>query len=182
VLLGGVPVSSLGPADRRRALFLLSTRPPILSGSLRRALTMGLAHRPDDATLFAVAKAYGLGPLTTRLGGLDAHLAEGGRNLSRGEAQRLLLTRAALSGAGVLLLDEPEAGLDDQGLTMAAGLIRRSSATVLFATHHESLAAMADRIWRVENGGLVEAGPIVSRASRDPCLPISTHQRSKGAR
>ncbi|MQX35313.1 ATP-binding cassette domain-containing protein [Roseospira navarrensis] len=159
VLLDGVPVSSLGAAARRRALMLLSTRPPILAGSLRRALTLGLNPRPDDARVLAVAETYGLSAVVARPGGLDGTLAEAGRNLSCGEAQRLLLARAALSEVGVLLLDEPETGLDTDGETLVADLIRRSSATVLFTTHSPSLVSIADRVWRLDADGLVACAP-----------------------
>lgn len=158
VRLGDWPLSHLSASARRRAISLVSSRAPILAGSLRRALTMGLGNRPDDAEILRTAEVFGLKAVIDRIGGLEGTLSEGGRNLSIGEARRVVLTRAALSKAGLLLLDEPEAGLDSSGEAQVADLLRNSEATVLVATHSASIAAQMDRIWYLEDGRLVETG------------------------
>ena len=158
VLLGDCRTSGLSVRDKRKAIALVSARAPILSGSLRRALTMGLARRPDDATILAKAEAMGLGGVIKRVGGLDGSLAEAGRDLSLGEARRVVLTRATLSSAPLLLLDEPDHGLDAGGQALVEQLISDSNATVLMVTHNLALARRMDRIWYMEKGRLVESG------------------------
>ncbi|WP_119167525.1 ATP-binding cassette domain-containing protein [Algihabitans albus] len=158
VRLGDWLLSNLSASARRRAISLVSSRAPILAGSLRRALTMGLGARPDDAEILGTAETFGLAGVIERIGGLGGTLAEGGRNLSIGEARRVVLARAALSKAGLLLLDEPESGLDGGGEAQVADLLRNSGATVLVATHSRSVAAQMDRIWYLEGGRLIESG------------------------
>ena len=158
VRLGNWSLPQLSAKARRRAISLVSSRAPILAGSLRRALTMGLGNRPDDTEILETAETFGLNGVLARIGGLDGTLAEGGRNLSIGEARRVVLTRAALSEAGLLLLDEPETGLDGSGEAQVVDLLRNSEATVLVATHSPAIAAQMDRIWYLENGRLVESG------------------------
>jgi ABC-type multidrug transport system fused ATPase/permease subunit len=159
VTLGGRPPASLGAAERRRTIAFVGARSPILAGSLRRALTMGAAHRPDDAAIRAEAEAFGLAAVVARLGGLDGRIGEAGRTLSSGEARRVLLTRAALSGARLLLLDEPDDALDAEGPALVERLVRRTDATCLLVTHDLGLARRMDHLWFVRDGHILDAGP-----------------------
>jgi ABC-type transport system involved in cytochrome bd biosynthesis fused ATPase/permease subunit len=158
VTLDGREPRDLSAGERRRMIALMSPRSPILAGSLRRALTMGSSRRCPDAEIAARACAFGLGDLLQRLGGLDGTLAEGGRNLSAGEARRVLLTRAALSGARLLLLDEPDDALDADGADLVEAFVRAADATVLLVTHGLALARRMDLLWFVDQGRVIEAG------------------------
>lgn len=159
VTLGDRSPGSLSAAERRRIIALVGVRSPILAGSLRRALTMGVARRPDDAAILNCAETFGLKEVIARLGGLDGRLAEGARNLSAGEARRVLLTRAALSSPKLMLLDEPDDALDADGPALVDALVRDSEATALVITHNLALAKRMDQLWYLEGGRIVEAGP-----------------------
>ena len=158
VTLNGREPSGLNAGERRRMIALMTPRSPILAGSFRRALTMGSSRRPTDAEITARAQAFGLGHALQRLGGLNGSLAEGGRNLSSGEARRVLLTRLALSGARLLLLDEPDDSLDGSGADLVEDLVRSADATALVVTHSLRLARRMDVLWFVDQGRVVEAG------------------------
>ncbi len=159
VRLGGRAPTDLRAAERRKLLSLVGRHSPILAGSLRRALTMGAAERPEDSTILAQARAFGLGDAIERLGGLDGRVNEAGRNLSAGEARRLLLVRAALSKPSLMLLDEPDDVLDTDGPELIERLVRDSAATTLTITHSLAVARRMDQLWFIEDGRIVEAGP-----------------------
>jgi ABC-type multidrug transport system fused ATPase/permease subunit len=159
VRIGDCAPTSLAAKERRRILTFVGDRTPILAGALRRALTMGGAARPCDATIYATARAFGLDDVLERIGGLDARVSEGARNLSSGEVRRLLLARAALCRPQVLLLDEPDASLDVDGSDLIVKLLCQTQATALIATHNPDLARRMDEVWLLENGRLIEAGP-----------------------
>lgn len=167
VTVGNRVATGLAARERRRLIALVGTRSPILAGSLRRALTMGADNRPDDAVIMAQAEAYGLVHVMERIGGLDGKVSEAGRNLSAGEIRRVLLARAALSQPGLLLLDEPDDALDQDGPGLVEQLVRDCNATTLVVTHNLDIAATMDEVWVVENGELIETGKpcdgIVSR-------------------
>ncbi len=167
VRLGGRAPTSLRSAERRKLLSLVGKHSPILAGSLRRALTMGVAERPDDATILAKAEAFGLKGAIDRLGGLEGKVSEAGRNLSAGEARRLLLVRAALSKPSLMLLDEPDDVLDTDGPELVERLVRESEATTLTITHSLAVARRMDQLWFVENGRILEAGPAGELLDRD---------------
>jgi ABC-type multidrug transport system fused ATPase/permease subunit len=179
VRLDGTDPRDLAAPERRRSIALMSLRSPILAGSLRRALTMGAAQQRSDAEILAQAQAFGLGGVLQRLGGLDGLLSEGGRNLSAGEARRLLLTRVALSGARLLLLDEPEDALDAEGVELLAGFLHATPATVLVATHGLALARRMDSLWFVQQGRVVEAGATTALLRGDG--PSARHFRPRAA-
>ncbi|MEM7496856.1 MAG: ABC transporter ATP-binding protein [Pseudomonadota bacterium] len=154
VTLDGVATGRLRAGAIARRVAFVGPRSPILAGSLRRALTMGGSNRPDDTAVTEMARHLGLGSVLDRLGGLDGRVGEGGRTLSSGEARRVLLTRAALSGAGLLLLDEPDDVLDADGPVLLARLFDATPASILYTTHDPRVAALGERVWRVENGQL----------------------------
>ncbi len=158
VTVGGRIATGLSARERRKLIALVGTRSPILAGSMRRALTMGANDRPDDAAITAQAEAYGLAHVMERIGGLDGKVSEAGRNLSAGEIRRVLLARAALSQPGLLLLDEPDDALDQDGPALVERMIHDCDATTIVVTHNLDLAAAMDEIWVIEDGELTEAG------------------------
>ena len=87
------------------------------------------------------------------------------RSLSNGQQKRLAIARAILHRPSLLLLDEPEAGLDAEGVELLGGLVRRWTAdggnggnvgSVLMATHSlERGLEWADRVVVLSRGALV---------------------------
>lgn len=158
VTLGDVSPTALSTRERRQMIALVGTRSPILKGSLRRALTMGVQDRPEDTDILRTAESFGLGPVIARLGGLEGTVSEGGRNLSAGEMRRVLLVRAALSKPRLMLLDEPDDALDQDGPALVRALVRGCEATTLLITHNMQIAKMMDTLWVIEDGRIVQTG------------------------
>ncbi|MBN2359516.1 MAG: ABC transporter ATP-binding protein [Deltaproteobacteria bacterium] len=80
--------------------------------------------------------------------------------LSGGERQRVALARALLRRPRVILADEPTGNLDpvtgQRLMELLARLLRDDGATLLIATHDESVACRTDRRWRLEGGRLLD--------------------------
>jgi heme exporter protein A len=93
-----------------------------------------------------------------RLVGLEGQADVPGRDLSRGMQQRLALARALLHEPAILLLDEPDTGLDQRWRAFLVELVAevaRQGRTVLLTTHDlERTLELADRL-AVLNGGRV---------------------------
>ncbi|WP_299783638.1 ABC transporter ATP-binding protein [uncultured Roseobacter sp.] len=158
VMFGDISPAALTTRERRQMIALIGTRSPILKGSLRRALTMGVQGRPADADIVRQAKTFGLGKVISRLGGLDGTVSEGGRNLSAGEIRRVLLTRAALSNPRLMLLDEPDDALDQEGPELVRTLVHGCEATTILITHNMQIAKMMDVLWVIEDGRIAQTG------------------------
>lgn len=89
----------------------------------------------------------------TRVGAL-------GDNLSAGEKQRIGLARAFLRGSELILLDEPTSNVDsiNEGIILNALKQQKTKKSIILVSHRESTTAIADRIYRVTNGQMVEQG------------------------
>jgi putative ABC transport system ATP-binding protein len=79
--------------------------------------------------------------------------------LSYGEQQRVAIARAISTSPAILLADEPTANLDDDNAGQVVGIFRGLQAagtTIVVATHDNRLAGGADRIIKLETGGVIE--------------------------
>ena len=81
-----------------------------------------------------------------------------GDNLSAGEKQRIGLARAFLKGAELILLDEPTSNVDsiNEGIILKTLKEQKSRKSIILVSHRESTMAIADRIYKVENGRMAE--------------------------
>ncbi|MEO0359654.1 MAG: ATP-binding cassette domain-containing protein [Pseudomonadota bacterium] len=128
--IGGRPVDGLSPAAVAARVALIREDAPLLRGSFRRALTLGLPERPSDEATTEAARAFGLARLLIRLGGLDGSIQEGGRDLSSGERLRIALARAALQKPDLILFDETP---PDLAAALLARFDETARPTVIFA-------------------------------------------------
>ncbi len=87
--------------------------------------------------------------------------------LSRGQAQRLSLARALLHSPQILLLDEPDTGLDEDGNILLETLLDEHTASVgttLFTTHHLELAQkLSNRIVNLSGGRIIHQDAVLDK-------------------
>ncbi|MBU2959761.1 ATP-binding cassette domain-containing protein [Citreicella sp. C3M06] len=103
----------------------------------------------DLGTALRLARAGGIVEALPEA--LDTVLGETGAGVSGGEARRLLIARAFLTGADVILADEPTADLDaTNGAAIIAALVELAAQgrTVIVATHDPALAEAMGRVIR----------------------------------
>lgn len=81
-----------------------------------------------------------------------------GDNLSAGEKQRIGLARAFLRGSSLILLDEPTSNVDsiNEGIILKSLKEQKQNHSIILVSHRESTMAIADRIYRAEEGVLYE--------------------------
>lgn len=121
------------------------------------------AVNPDDAGIIAAAqRAQAHELILSQREGYQTKIDPSGAMLSGGERQRIGLARAFYGSPRLLVLDEPNANLDNDGeaaLATALEEARQAGTTVVIITHRMPIAAKCDRVMLLR-GGMIEAfGP-----------------------
>ncbi len=109
--------------------------------------------------------------------GYDTPIGEGGCALSGGQRQRLALARALYGDPVLVVLDEPNSNLDDQGeaaLVAALKDLKACGRTVLISTHRPSVLAGVDKLLLLKEGQVQLFGPreqVMAKLGRPTAVP-----------
>jgi ATP-binding cassette subfamily C exporter for protease/lipase len=133
----------------------------------------------DSAKVIAAAQAAGLHDMILRFPkGYDTAMGEAGSLLSGGQRQRVALARALYGEPALIVLDEPNANLDDVGeaaLARAVIALKQKGSTVVLVTHRPGAVAIADRLLVLRDGTVQMEGP------RDQVIAALRPQPAPGA-
>lgn len=140
----------------------------LFDSSLRANLLIARSkdRAPDERELLETLRRVGLGPLLARLpAGLDTQIGAGGRWLSGGERQRIAVARTLLTGAPVILIDEPTAHLDAESAEslMADLRVALADRITVLVTHQAVGVRPDDR--RIDLDRLRQGHPTASAES-----------------
>ena len=161
VLVGGIDTRDIAIAELRASVALVTQRPVLFSVPLRENLTAGRMDA-EWSEVLAACTAAGVDAFVDELpDGYDTLIGERGINLSGGQRQRVALARALVTGARIVVLDDPLSAVDTLTERRLVGRLRPALAghTVLVATQRLSTIALADRAVVLEEGRIVESGP-----------------------
>lgn len=159
VRLDGHDVRDLHPQALRRAIGVVPQEVVLFMGSVRENLSLGDAAVTDEQLLLAVDRVGARG-IVERLGGLDAEIAEGGKNLSAGERQLLAFARVLVYDPAILVLDEATSNVDtfSEERVQAAVATAMAGRTAIVVAHRLSTIQEVDRIVVLQYGRVAEQG------------------------
>ncbi|MEX1020548.1 MAG: heme ABC exporter ATP-binding protein CcmA [Litorilinea sp.] len=156
ILLGGATFQQAGH-ELRRYIGLVG-HAPLLYDNLN-----GLENLHFFAAMYDIRTPDARIEWCLRTVGLWTRRRDPVRSYSRGMAQRLAIARAILHNPPVLLLDEPDTGLDQAGADLLHDLIHTlgaSNRAILFSTHNlERALAWSDSICILQNGKIAYSAP-----------------------
>jgi ATP-binding cassette subfamily C protein EexD len=116
------------------------------------------SHKVVDA-----AQKAGVHELILRLPeGYDTRIGAGGASLSGGQKQRIAFARAIYDNPALVVLDEPNSNLDEQGeisLIKAVQHLKESGTTVILITHRPSILQATNKLALIKQGTLELYGP-----------------------
>lgn len=152
VFIDGVEYAGAPAALRRELVGMASVRQPLERGSVQRLVSYRMPKLPSEDAK-AMLHRVGLSPLLyLHPKGLKTVLKNDGEPWSRADVARLKLARALLGQPGLLVLENIDAALDDQGVVMLRRLLNEYPGTVLFSSFapHRLFAEPEMRRWSLD--------------------------------
>lgn len=117
----------------------------------------------NSELIVAAAQLAGVHEMILRLPqGYDTPLGAEGYQLSGGQRQRIGLARAVYNNPAFIVLDEPNANLDDAGeqaLIKAINTLRTQGQTVIIISHRPTLLGVVNKVLLLNEGAIQEFGP-----------------------
>jgi ATP-binding cassette subfamily C protein LapB len=160
VLVDGIDVRQLDPAELRRNIGFVSQDVNLFYGTLRDNIAMGAGHVSDEALLEAVRLSGLTEFVNQHPAGLAMPVGEHGQLLSGGQRQSVTIARALLNDPAILLFDEPTGSMDhsseEEFKRNIAGYSQGK--TLLVITHRTSLLELVNRIIVIDAGKIVADG------------------------
>ena len=177
ILLDGEPIGQWTRESLGAHLGYLPQDIELFDGTI--AENIARIGQVDSEKVIEAAQAAGLHQMILRFPqGYDTRVGAGGGFLSGGQRQRIGLARALYGKPMLVVLDEPNANLDDEGesaLMQSVQLLRSQGRTVILISHRPGVIQVADRLVILQDGLVAANGP------RDAVLAALQQQKQVGA-
>ena len=155
VELRGASLSSL-----RERVNLMTDEDAIFEGTIEDNIRMGRPGITAEDVRWAIELSQCMADIAALPEGLQTRLVPGGGNLSRGQAQRLLIARAIVDRPELLIFDEAFSGLDENTtLAILEGLFAPENPwTIIDISHEGPVVTRAETVYVLAEGKVVESG------------------------
>ena len=173
VLLDGIPIGGWDRVELGPHVGYLPQDIELFDGTV--AENIARFGEVDSERVIAAARHAGLHEMILRFPkGYDTPMGEAGGALSGGQRQRIALARAVYGNPALVVLDEPNANLDEAGelaLSRTVQQLKSAGSTVVLVSHRQGAIALADRLLILNEGCVKVEGP------RDDVLAALRGQR-----
>ncbi len=157
IRIDGTDIQNWDPIQLGQHIGYLGQNVELLPGTIKENIAR-LSTQPDDAAVLEAAQKARVHELIQSLpDGYDTRVGAGGTGLSGGQKQRIALARAFYGNPQIMVLDEPNANLDDDGelaLQKAILVAREAGVTVAIVTQRKQILAIVDDILRLRRGSV----------------------------
>lgn len=133
----------------------------LFSGTIKQNIAR-MQDKVNPELVIETAKMCGAHEMILRLpNGYDTDIGQGGANLSGGQRQRVGLARAFYGNPKLVVLDEPNANLDEAGEEALANTLkeaRKKNISVIVISHRPSVLSAVDKVMVIQDGAVASFG------------------------
>ena len=162
IRLDGASLDQYDPDTLGRYIGYLPQRVQLFDGTIKDNIAR-MSMTPDDAAVVAAAKKAAAHEMILKLpDGYDTRVTAAGGRLSGGQMQRIGLARAMYGDPVILVLDEPNSNLDNDGsiaLNNAIRVAKSEGKAVFIMAHRPAAIQECDLLLVIENGARRAFGP-----------------------
>src|SRR5215211_4348032 len=159
IVIDGQDIADASLESLRSKIGFVTQDTTLFDGTITENVTYGVRGDTSEEQIQQAARLAGVDELVASLPeGWETKVSEGRRMLSRGQRQRVLLARALAADPPIIVLDEVGSALDIETQRTLAEQLRMLAQhkTLILATHSMPAMLMADRVYKMEGGRIVE--------------------------
>lgn len=160
VLVDGINVKDYAINDLRQKIGIVMQKAVLFKGTIRDNLLWGNENASEEDIYEALKVSQALEVVEGKKNGLDSEVAQGGKNFSGGQKQRLTIARALVRKPEILILDDSASALDYATDAALRKAIREmdNSPTVFIVSQRASSIQYADKIIVLDDGKIAGIG------------------------
>ncbi|MDR4022414.1 MAG: ABC transporter ATP-binding protein, partial [Eubacteriales bacterium] len=160
VLVDGINVKDYAINDLRQKIGIVMQKAVLFKGTIRDNLLWGNENASEEDIYEALKVSQSLEVVEGKKNGLDSEVAQGGKNFSGGQKQRLTIARALVRKPEILILDDSASALDYATDAALRKAIREmdNSPTVFIVSQRASSIQYADKIIVLDDGKIAGIG------------------------